>query len=64
MASEPHVPVGTVRGYGSDIEVCRHPDGSAAIWVSGSGSVGVPPGSVAALAELLSRAAMPGQVPG
>ena len=59
--SDPHVPVGTVRGYGGDIEVCRHPDGSATVYAVGGGSVGVPPGSVAALAELLDRAAMPGQ---
>ena len=62
MASELHVPVGTVPGYGADIEVCRHPDGSAAIWMGFTGaSVSVPPESVAALAELIQRAAMPGQ---
>lgn len=65
MASDLHVPVGTVPGYGGDIEVCRHPDGSAAIWTGfGNASVSVPPESVAALAELLDRAAMPGQAPG
>jgi hypothetical protein len=60
VASDLHVPVGTVPGYGADIEVCRHPDGSAAIWITGA-SVSVPPESVAALAELIQRAAMPGQ---
>jgi hypothetical protein len=64
MANELHVPVGTVPGYGADIEVCRHPDGSAAIWMGFTGaSVSVPPESVAALAELIQRAAMPGQPP-
>jgi hypothetical protein len=62
VASDLHVPVGTVPGYGADIEVCRHPDGSAAIWTGFTGaSVSVPPESVAALAELIQRAAMPGQ---
>jgi hypothetical protein len=64
VASELHIPVGTVPGYGSDIEVCRHPDGSAAISVEFGVAVSVPPESVAALAELLGRAAMPGQVSG
>jgi hypothetical protein len=64
VASDLHVPVGTVPGYGADIEVCRHPDGSAAIWTGFTGaSVSVPPESVAALAELIQRAAMPGQPP-
>lgn len=61
MASELHVLVGTVPGYAGDIEVCRHPDGSAAISAQLGSSVSVPPASVAALAELLGRAAMPGQ---
>ena len=61
MASELHVPVGKVPGYATDIEVCRHPDGSAAISVGFGVAISVPPESVAALAELLDRAAMPGQ---
>jgi hypothetical protein len=61
VASELHVPAGTVPGYGSDIEVCRHPDGSAAIRAGFGVAVSVPPASVAPLAELLDRAAMPGQ---
>jgi len=58
-----HVEVGTVPGYGSDIKVCRHPDGSAAIWVGfGGASVSVPPESVGPLGELLNRSAVPGQL--
>jgi hypothetical protein len=60
VASEFHVPLGTVPGYGGDIEVCRHPDGSAAISAGWGVAVSVPAGSVAPLAELLNRAAMPG----
>ena len=61
MASDLHVTVGTVRGHGRDIEVCRHPDGSVAIWSGPGAIVSVLPESVAALAALLDRAAMPGQ---
>jgi len=61
MASELHVTVGTARGYDTYIEVCRHPDGSAAISTGSGVAISVPPESVAALAELLNRAAMPGQ---
>lgn len=59
--SDLHAEVGTVPGYGNDITVCRHPDGSVAITVAFGVAVSVPAESVAGLAQLLDRAAMPGQ---